>query len=32
MTKRKREKPDVVIHICNPKTWEAEAGGLITES
>jgi hypothetical protein len=23
----KKLKPGVVMHICNPSTWEAEAGG-----
>ena len=23
-------KPDLVVHICNPSTWEAEAGGWLS--
>jgi hypothetical protein len=25
---RSQEKPTVVMYTCNPKTWEAEAGGF----
>jgi hypothetical protein len=26
--KGQMQQPGVVVHICNPSTWEAEAGGL----
>jgi hypothetical protein len=26
-TVRAKKKLSVVVHICNPSTWEAEAGG-----
>ena len=25
--KKERKKPGVVVHACNPSTWEAESGG-----
>jgi hypothetical protein len=25
---KNKTKPDVVVHTCNPRTWEAEAGGI----
>jgi hypothetical protein len=28
--KKKKKKPGVMAHACNPSTWEAEAGGFLS--
>jgi hypothetical protein len=28
----KLDEPGVVVHACNPNTWEAEAGGFLSLS
>lgn len=31
MPAKKTEEPDLVVHACNPSTWEDDAGGLGVE-